>query len=370
VVKLPRDLRALFLRGDIVVNPFKFGTIVKGHDFCGREKEIEDLISDIESKTNITIISPRRYGKSSLILNVFDRLEGINTIYIDLMGITNANDFLDIYVRAFLEKLGGIRKITSSFRKLFPNIEDMQINFGAFGVNFKVSPTIRNIEEVISLPEKLEGKVVVALDEFQEITNIKEIDLLALFRKKAQMFENTTFIFSGSRRHIMNDIFSNLEKPFYRFSKIYNLGPLNKTDVVGFISQKFNSTDISIEKEIAEKIYDISNGHPYYIQYLSHSLWNLVNKKGKCKMEDLEEAIKQVLLSEKPMFETLWDSLTANQKMVLKSVAFEVSPYDLEISAGSVKSALDKLRKIDVIEKVDKRYKIIDPFFARWLKNL
>lgn len=351
-------------------NPFKFGTVIKGHDFCGREKEIQELISDVESGTNVTIISPRRYGKTSLILNLFDRLSGIKTIYVDLMGITTINDFLDLYVRAFLEKLGGIKKITSSFRKLFPNIEDMQINFGAFGVNFKVSPTIRNIEEVISLPEKLGGKVLVALDEFQEITNIKEIDLLALFRKKAQMFENTTFIFSGSRRYIMNEIFSNIEKPFYRFSKIYNLGPLEKVDTVGFIKQKFNSTDVLIEDDVIEKLYEVSNGYPYYIQFISYTLWNMTDAKGKCKMEDLEESIKQVILSVRPMFETLWDSLTSNQKMVLKSVAFEVSPYDLNISAGSVKSALDKLVKMDVIEKVEKRYKVIDPFFARWIKNL
>lgn len=353
-----------------MVNPFKFGTVVKGHDFCGREKEIQELISDVESGTNVTIISPRRYGKTSLILNLFDRLSGIKTVYVDLMGITTINDFLDLYVRAFLEKLGGIKKITSSFRKLFPNIEDMQINFGAFGVNFKVSPTIRNIEEVISLPEKLGGKVLVALDEFQEITNIKEIDLIALFRKKAQMFENTTFIFSGSRRHIMNEIFSNIEKPFYRFSKIYNLGTLEKIDVVGFVKQKFNSTDVLIEDDVIEKLYDVSKGHPYYIQFISHTLWNITHTKGKCEMRDLDEAINQVILSERPMFETLWDSLTANQKMVLKSVAFEVSPYDLDISAGSVKAALDKLVKMDVVEKVEKRYRVIDPFFAKWLKNL
>jgi hypothetical protein len=353
-----------------MVNPFKFGTVVKGHDFCGREKEIQELISDVESGTNVTIISPRRYGKTSLILNLFDRLSGIKTIYVDLMGITTINDFLDLYVRAFLKKLGGIKKITSSFRKLFPNIEDMQINFGAFGVNFKVSPTIRNIEEVISLPEKLGGKVLVALDEFQEITNIKEIDLIALFRKKAQMFENTTFIFSGSRRHIMNEIFSNIEKPFYRFSKIYNLGTLEKIDVVGFVKQKFNSTDVLIEDDVIEKLYDVSKGHPYYIQFISHTLWNITHTKGKCEMRDLDEAINQVILSERPMFETLWDSLTANQKMVLKSVAFEVSPYDLDISAGSVKAALDKLVKMDVVEKVEKRYRVIDPFFAKWLKNL
>lgn len=146
-----------------------------------------------------------------------------------------------------------------------------------------------------------------------------------------------------------------------RFSKIYNLWPLEKIDVVRFIKQKFNSTGILIENEVIEKLYEISKGHPYYIQFISHTLWNMTHAKGKCNME----SINQVILSERAMFETLWNSLTANQKMVLKSIAFEVSPYDLDISAGSVKAALDKLVKMNVVEKVDKRYGVIDPFFAR-----
>ncbi|SHH28660.1 AAA family ATPase [Thermosipho atlanticus] len=353
-----------------MVNPFKFGVVVKGHDFCDRENEINEIISDIKSGVSITLISPRRYGKTSLILNIFDRLNYLKTVYIDLMGITTIQDFLDVYVRAFFEYLGGVKKITASWKKIFPNLEDLQINFGPFGASFKVSPSIKNIEEVIALPEKIGGQVVVALDEFQEITNIKEIDLLALFRKKAQLFENTTFIFSGSRRHVMYEIFSNLEKPFYRFSKIYNLGSLNKEEAVGFVKHKFESTNIKIDKKLVERLYEICMGHPYYMQYISHILWNISSNNEKCYEENLEEAVNLVLLSERPMFEALWDSLTSNQKMVLKSISYGISPYDLDISAGSVKAALDKLKKLDVVEKINRRYNVVDPFFSMWLKNL
>jgi hypothetical protein len=350
-------------------NPFLFGVVVKGNDFCDREEEINEIISDLNSGVNITLISPRRYGKTSLLLNLFDRLD-FDTFYVDLMGVTTARDFLDIFLKAFVEKLGGVKKITSIWKRFFPNVEDLQINLGPFGFNMKIKPTIRNIEEILSLPEKIGKKVIVAFDEFQEIVNIKEVDLLSLLRKKAQMFENTTFIFAGSRRHVMTDIFTNVEKPFYRFSKIYNLGSLNKDEAISFVLYKFNSTNIKIERKVIEKMYEVCEGHPFYIQYISHTLWNICNTKQNCNEDDLENAIEQVLITERPMFETLWDSLTPNQKQVLKNVANNISPYEIDLSAGSVKAALDKLRKLDVIEKENRRYKMVDPLFSIWLKNL
>ncbi|HQO06388.1 MAG TPA: hypothetical protein PKW84_09715, partial [Fervidobacterium sp.] len=134
-------------------NPFKFGVVVKSADFCDREVEMGEIESDIASGINTTIISPRRYGKTSLILNLFDRLEGIESVYIDLMGITSINDFLDVYAHAFLEKIGGMQRFFELAKKIIPGIEKMELNFGPVGVDLKVSPTIRNVEEVISIPE-------------------------------------------------------------------------------------------------------------------------------------------------------------------------------------------------------------------------
>lgn len=351
-------------------NPFKFGVVVKGADFCDRQMEMAEIESDIASGINITIISPRRYGKTSLILNLFDRLEGIESVYIDLMGITSINDFLDVYAHAFLEKIGGMQRFFELAKKIIPGIEKMELNFGPVGVDLRVSPTIRNVEEIISIPERLGSKVVVAFDEFQEITNVKEIDLLSVFRKKAQMFKNTTFIFAGSRRHVMNDIFSNPEKPFYRFSKVYNLEPLGKSETIGFLRHKFNSTieEVQIGSDLLEHIYEVSNGHPYYVQYISHMIWNIAMESGKLELEDVERAANKVLQSERSMYEMLWDSLSSNQKAVLKNIAYDISPYELNMSAGSVKTALDKLVKMDIIQKGEKRYELVDPFLGMWMK--
>jgi len=192
-----------------------------------------------------------------------------------------------------------------------------------------------------------------------------------VFRKKAQMFNNTTFIFAGSRRHVMNDIFSNAEKPFYRFSKVYNLEPLGKSETIGFLRHKFNSTieEVEIGSDLLEHIYEVSNGHPYYVQYISHTIWNIAVESGKLELEDVEGAARKVLQSERSMYEMLWDSLSSNQKAVLKNIAYDISPYELNMSAGSVKTALDKLVKMDVIQKGEKRYELVDPFLGMWMKG-
>ena len=113
------------------------------------------------------------------------------------------------------------------------------------------------------------------------------------------MFKNTTFIFAGSRRHVMNDIFSNAEKPFYRFSKVYNLEPLGKSETIGFLRHKFNSTieEVEIDSDLLEHIYEVSKGHPYYVQYISHMIWNIAMESGKVELEDVEMATKKVLQS-------------------------------------------------------------------------
>lgn len=355
----------------IFKNPFKFGTVVKGGDFCDREKEMEMILSDLRSGTHITLISPRRFGKTSLILNLFDKVDFAETFYIDLMGITTIEDFLNTYTKVFLDKLRGRSKIETILKKLLPKIEGLQLNIGSFGFTVSISPTHSNIEEVFSLPEKFKKKVIVAIDEFQEITNIKNFDLLSILRKNTQFFENTTFLFSGSRRHVMKDIFSNPEKPFYRFSKFVNISMLDKVETLNFIKRKFKSTLIDIDENICEMIYDISYGHPYYIQYLSHTLWNVVSlqKREYCNKEDFTEALNQVLLSERPMFEVLWDSLTTNQRIILRNISNGKSPYDTIMSAGSVKRAIDTLVKSDIIDKLGEKYQIIDPMFKIWLKK-
>ncbi|ODN30473.1 hypothetical protein A4H02_05445 [Fervidobacterium thailandense] len=351
------------------MNPFKFGVVVTGEDFCDRKGEIEELLRDIRSGVHVTLVSPRRYGKTSLIMNLFERVDFARTFYVDLMGVTSVETFLGAYTKTFLEGRGKRRKIETALRKFLPKVDGIQIALGSVGFSLSIAPTEKNIEEVLDISEKFDQPVIVAFDEFQEILNLKEVDLLAILRKKAQFFRNTTLIFSGSKSHVMRDIFLNQEKPFYRFSKVVNLGLLDKGETTQFIMSKFNASGVVISNKLCDDIYEVCCGHPYYVQYLSHILWNIVSLKAKkvCSQSDLQRAIEQVLLTERAMFEFLWDSLTANQRIVLKNLAMGKSPYRTNMSSGSVRRALEALENLDVIERCDRGYKLVDPFLRIWL---
>ncbi len=353
----------------VLKNPFRFGMVVKGEDFCDRHKEMKEISQAIKAGMSVSVISPRRYGKTSMIVNLLDTLEDYTKVYMDLMTVTSLNDFLERYSSSIFNSLGGIRKFLNDMDKLMKVHANVELNLGNFKFNFEASPnSTRDIEEVIGLPEKFKEKFVIVMDEFQEILNVTNIDLIAILRKKFQFFNNVSFIFSGSKRTMMKEIFSNPQKPFYRFSQIYELKPLERNEVVEFILKKFAKTGLKMERKMAERIYEISCGHAYYVQALCYHLWFMAREAGNIEESQLDEALKKVLLSEKSAFESVWDELNPNQKKVLKVLSYGKSPYSLKMSAGSVKRALETLEKSDIVEKRE-RYEIIDPILRIWLRE-
>ena len=350
-------------------NPFKFGMVVRGSDFCDREKEISDLIQIVNSGMSVTLISPRRYGKTSLIINLLDRLDGYKKVYIDLMSVVSLNAFLEKYSTEILNSAGGLKKFVSKLNSMIKITGKMSLDIGNLNLEIDVDPRATDdVENVIELPAKLDGKFVIVMDEFQEIMNITEIDLISILRKKFQFFQNTVFIFSGSKSSIMREIFANPDKPFYRFSQIYELQNLEIEESRKFVMDKFRSSGVEIENDAFKKIYEITNGHAYYLQALSYHLWFLTKDRKKAEIPDVYAALKKVIFGEKAAFESLWDGLTPNQKRILKVLSRDLSPYSLKISAGSVNRALESLKKIDLVERNDE-FRIMDPIFKIWLKS-
>lgn len=357
------------MRGDIVKNPFKFGMVVKGEDFCDRKREMEEIGRAVESKMSVTLLSPRRYGKTSLIVNLLDRLTGCKTVYLDLMAVTSLDAFLERYSSGILEALGGIRKFITKLDRLIEVKGSVGIDVGSLKLKIDIDPKrVDDAETIIDLPSKFDEKFVIVLDEFQEISNITEIDLLSVLRKKFQFFENAVFIFSGSKKTVMTEIFSDPKRPFYRFSQLYELKNLDEEESKEFVMGKFERSGIRMTEEIFSKVYAMTKGQAYYLQALCHHLWFAVNGSGILSEKTLDEALERVIFSEKTAFETLWDELTPNQKKTLKTLSEGRSPYDFKISSGSVKRALEALEKSDIVIK-NGGYRIIDPIFEAWLKS-
>ncbi len=350
-------------------NPFKFGMVVRGSDFCDRKKEMADLIHIISSGMSVTLISPRRYGKTSLIINLLDHLDGYKKVYIDLMSVVSLNAFLEKYSSEIFKSAGGLKKFVNKLNKMIKISGKISLDIGNLNLEIDVDPRMTDdVENIIELPAKLDGKFVIVIDEFQEIMNITEIDLVSILRKKFQFFQNAVFIFSGSKSSVMREIFSNPAKPFYRFSQIYELQNLEIEESRKFVTDKFISSGVEIENDAFEKIYEITNGHAYYLQALSYHLWFLTKDKKKAEIPDVYIALKKVMLGEKAAFESLWDELTPNQKKILKILSRDLSPYSARMSAGSVNRALESLKKIDLVDK-NGEFRITDPIFKIWLRS-
>jgi len=370
-----------------------YGKVVTGDDFADREKEIKQLVKDLTSGQNITLYSPRRYGKTSLIIRVLEILKEKNVItsFIDLYGCTSISDLVDkIIEKTVIPTQGTLEKVGDFLRRWFSNLRpEITLNpDGSISVSYKKDAQVIGEEKVLSqvldAPEKLavvkKKPVVVVFDEFQEISNMNGLKIEKTMRNHFQRHKNVAYVFSGSKKHIMEEVFGEEKKPFYKFAKPFPLGKISTEDFAQFIFRKFRETDISIDPSAVESILEFTDGHPYFTQQFCHELWNIASEAKKVKNEDLTEAIRTILQMHSDYFIRIWDSLALTQRRLLIAVAQEgevstiysssfIKKFNL-ISASHVKKALGSLEKGGLIEKTNKSYLISDVFLSEWIKKI
>lgn len=373
-------------------NPFKYGKVVTGGDFADRENEVKQLVNDLVSGQNIILYSPRRYGKTSLIMRVLEILNERNfiTSFIDLYGCTSASDLADkIIEKVVVPSQKTLEKIGDFLRKHFSDLRpEITLNpDGSISVSYrKDAHTIgeeKVLSQVLDAPEKLaivkKKPVIVVFDEFQEISNFDGLKIEKIMRNHFQRHKNVTYLFSGSKKHLMEEMFGEEKRPFYKFAKPFPLGKIPKKDFAQFISKKFAETNISIDLSIVNSILEFTDGHPYSTQQLCHELWDIASNKKKVETGDLNEAINMILQMHSDYFTRIWDSLPLTQRRLLIAVAQEgevkaiysssfIKKFNL-ISASHVKKALDSLEKDGLIEETMGGYRVSDVFLSEWIKR-
>lgn len=373
-------------------NPFKYGGIVTGDDFADREEEIKQLVNDFTSGQHILLYSPRRYGKTSLIVRVLEVLQdkGVITSLIDLYGCISISDLVDeIIEKTVVPAQGTLKRIGKFLRTAFSNLRpELTLNpDGSISVSYKRETQVIGEEKVLSqildAPEKLaevkKKPVVVVFDEFQEISNINGLKIEKTMRSFFQRHKKVTYVFSGSKRHIMEEIFGKENRPFYRFAKPFPLGKIPKKHFAQFILRKFKETNVLIDPVTVDFILTFTDGHPYFTQQFCHELWNIASEAKKVKKGNLREAIGAILRMHSDFFIRIWDSLALTQKKLLVALAQEdkvlsiysssfIKKYDL-ISASHVKKAMDYFEKEGLVEKTNEAYHITDVFFKEWIKT-
>ena len=370
-------------------NPFVYGETVTGGNFCNRMQEINELVNDIKNGTNVIIFSPRRYGKTSLINQVLEIAgqKGILSFYIDLYPAINKQKFIEIYSRAIASGLTGkTSRIVKTLKEYLPRIipkvimDDQSVHFEfGFDRSGSLSPHVDDLLKAgQKLAEQRKKNVVVVFDEFQEIANFDDQEIERKMRSVFQHHRNVSYIFMGSKTHLMRDIFNNPNRPFYKSGKHFPLKKIDPNELGQFAEKKFKATGINITEYEIKKIIEISECHPYYFQMLSHVLWEIASDGRAVELSDIERAIEILISRESSAYINIWESLTGNQKKLLVALMQETNPeiYSSRFidkhslgAPSSLQKATKKLIRMELIQQANGSYEIIDLFFKRWIQH-
>lgn len=369
-------------------NPFTYGGRVSGDAFCNREKEVEELLGDIRAGQHIILFSQRRFGKTSLVWKVLEeaRKDGIIPVYVDLYPISTLGEFIEEYAKAIARTLSTYEKAIKLMRGLFSRL---YLSMGVdpsgnpqWNVGFDRNREIESFDELISCVEnylKRKGKRgVVVFDEFQQITETNGEKIERRLRSAIQTHEQVCYLFVGSKKHMIHDLFSNPNRPFYRIGKILPLEKIAVADLRSFIEKRFNEAEVDVDTNALEVIVETTECHPFYTQYLCHVLYDIMEDRH-IRADDVPKAVDFLLHRESTAYMNTWDLLTNRQRQALVALSETVpgeSPFRTEMlrkfnmsQPAIMIRALKSLVGKDLVDKEDGRYEIIDLFFKRWIKT-
>ena len=367
-------------------NPFVLSGYAGPDYFCDRDAETEKITKSMENGQNITLISPRRMGKSRLIDHVFYRLKASESIkiYADIFPTNNLQGFVNVLSNAWIRGASGSGK-----RKLAKVLEAVKsfhpiIRLDPFTGLPEIEITARseseksdNLENLFYRIGKEENPVVIAIDEFQQVLDYPEENVEALLRSAVQKMPAVRFIFSGSRMHLMNVMFSQSKHPFYRSTRILVLDRIDPGVYNRFITEKFSSGKRIIEPEAIDWLIRWTRGHTYYVQNVCNWLYGegyrLITPAIVSKIS------REILLEMQPVFGQYRTLLTSGQYDLLRAIALEgsaksvlsgdfIQAHNLG-AASSVRAALLALIDKDMIREFPEGYLVDDVFFSRWLEE-
>jgi hypothetical protein len=370
-------------------SPFIYGTTVSSDSFTNREAESTKLRNNLLKGINTTIISPRRWGKSSLVEKVIRDINKKNkktkTVIIDLFSVSTEEQFLESFAREVIKASSNkwqewMGSGKTFFKKLIPKLSIGVEPYTDFSVSFDWKDLKKNGDEVINLPEtiakKKKLKFIICLDEFQNLSNFPDFQN---FEKKLravwQRQKSVTYCLYGSKRHMMTEIFNRPSKPFYRFGDIMLLQKIKTKDWVSFICKGFQKSGKSIDKHSAELICSMMKNHSWYVQQLSHYVWNLTHKKAG--LNEINAALSELINANSPLYQKEVESISKTQLNLLKAVAqgetmFTAAKVMLEYALGTPRN-VSKNKTIlinhDTIHEVDGQFEFLDPAFELWFNK-
>ena len=367
--------------------PFAYGKIVEDTDFTDRTDETAHLVSNFLSLTNTAIISPRRWGKSSLVAKAIKAVKAeqkdILFVRMNIFKCETPQEFYSLFAKKTMEEIStSAESLLSNAKefisKLLPKltISDPSSQYEiALGVDVKSTPIE---EDILDLPQQIatkkKKKVVVCIDEFQQIGEFANtLKFQKTLRSHWQNHSDVAYILYGSKKHMMLHIFGEYNSPFYRFGDMMFLPKIANEEWKNFIVKRFEETGKSITFELAGYLAEQVENHPYYVQQLAQYTW--LRTTDVCSEAIVEDALLAMLNSLNLQFVNLMDTLTEKQRSFLCAVSEGVKKlsatetlqrYQLGTS-GHIRILKEALKKRDLIDVTGKNIEIQDPLFKRWI---
>jgi hypothetical protein len=377
----------------MTANPFVYGEVVTATAFTDREEERARLARDLSEGQKVFLISPRRYGKSSLIRGVMKTLaaEGILTVEVTVAASSSYVGFLEAYARALVvadTPVGGLRRWTSELLKgMRPDVrfDAASPGQGRFSVTF---PTVRSARdtarlaaEVFALPARIAAarrqRLAIALDEFQAIASFDGGNVEHALRAAVQEQRAVGYVFAGSEPSLMERMLTP-RRPFYKAGPVVRLGKIDERLFAEFIDTRFAKSGIRTQDDLGAAIVELADNVPYDVQRLAHETWDDVRAAGRktAGLEDLHLTLGRLLDQQHTVFEEAWQRLTLSQRGVLRAIVLEdgrellsagVRQRHRLAAASSVQSALAALVREDIVMKDQGRYFVNDSLYREWL---
>lgn len=367
-------------------NPFLIAGYHSPEFFCDRKAESSTILEALYNGRNITLIAPRRMGKTGLIHHVFYQLKeqksDVVTLYMDIYSTQSLGDFVRLFANTVLGQLDSVPQ--KALNRIGQFIRSCRLVFtfdeitGTPKVTVDVSPTEEEstLKEIFDYLGSSEKRCYIAIDEFQQIAEYPEKGVEALLRSYIQFLPNVNFIFAGSKQHVMQEMFTSSKRPFYQSTQLLTIGTVNRDEYADFAMAHFAKNNLQLPREVFDAIYDKFDGHTWYIQNLLNRLYGY---NRDVEMASITYAMEQIVAEQSYSYADLLKAYPAGHVRLLKAIAQEgcvkevlagnfISKHKLR-AASSVSSALKKLVANELVYQTTDGYIIYDRFMGEWLRN-
>ena len=377
------------LKNEYMDNPFVTKGYAGSEYFCDRVKETQQIVELLKNGNNIALISPRRVGKTDLIRHCFQQSElkdNYYTFHIDIYATSSLRDFVNVFGKTILDELRPKGKAVwegflSVLRSLRSEITYDINNFPTWslGLGDIENPAI-TLDEIFEYLNNADKPCVVAIDEFQQIVNYSDTsNMEATLRTYIQKCPNATFVFAGSKRHLMGEIFTSPSRPFYQSVMLMNLHPISVEKYVEFAQYQFKKNGKSIEEDAVKRVYERFDAITSCMQRVLNVLFLKTHLGQYCNIEMVDAAVEYILDLFSETYSDLLERIPEKQREVIIAIAREnkaknitsktfIKKHHLQtvsVITAAVRGLLDK----DLVTADKGEYTVYDPFFAMWIRR-